>query len=141
MADDPIIKIDGQEYPYPAFDTLTMDEADVLYGYCKMTLDKLGDLDGFHPGVMMGFIHIAIARVRTELKPKEIEDRVRSLKVGDMREVFDETSVEDDDGPPRTETSDEPEASGAYSPPDTTPYPANGPVPSTGTRLSAIGSD
>lgn len=132
------IVIDGREYPFPEFDTLTMDEADTLYRYAKVTLDKLAELDGFHPGVIMGMVHIAIARVRADLKATEIEARIRTLKMDEMAAALGSLQGDDADPPP-SGTGDEPAPSGEISDATMAAIPANGQPLSIGSLGSGIG--
>jgi hypothetical protein len=107
------VKIDGIEYDFPGIDTLTLDEAVVLYEQSGLTLDQIGELptDSFHPGFIKGMLFIAVQRSRPELKRDEISKRLGELKISDMGEVF-EQQVEEDAGPPESEPSEPLEPSG-----------------------------
>lgn len=139
------IVIDGREYPFPDFDSLTMDEADTLYGYTKVALDKI-EFDGFNPRLIMAMTHIAIARVRTDLDAREIEERVRKLGVAEMNEAFkgsDEQKktnpLASANEPTSSETDDEPAPSGGISDVITGAVRANDLPRSFGSLGSGIG--
>jgi hypothetical protein len=91
------IKIDGVEYDWPEVESLTLDEAVILYDHSGLTLDQIPDLKGtFHPGFIKGMLHIAVVRVRPDVPRREIEERLGKLKLGEMDEVFESMGDEDE---------------------------------------------
>jgi hypothetical protein len=138
------IKIDGVEYDWPEVESLTLDEAVILYDHSGLTLDQIPDLKGtFHPGFIKGMLHIAVVRVRPDVPRREIEERLGTLKLGEMDEVFasmgeDDESPEEDSATKSGESSlSSGEAGTAAS--ESIPAPA---IPEdSGEQGSAIGSD
>jgi hypothetical protein len=106
------VKIDGIEYDFPRVDTLTLDEAQTLYEHSGLTLDAIGELpeNTFHPGFIKGMLYIAVHRARPELKRVELDERLGTLKLSEMGEVF--TEEPDDASPPEQENEEPPERSG-----------------------------
>lgn len=136
------IKIDGNEYEFPHIDTITMDEALVLYEYGKVTLDQIVDMDTFHPGVVAGLLHVAIKRARPDVTDREIRKTVGGLNIVEIAMHF----VGDEEGdavPPvntpanENATSDESGRSGNDGPEDGDPSPdSNQPQP-----IGSLGSE
>lgn len=81
-------QIDGVIYEVPAIDTLTMDEAQVLYDYSGLRIEDFVERENEtaddreqrerkfeNPGFMRALMHIAYQRVHTDLR----NDKVRAL--------------------------------------------------------------
>jgi hypothetical protein len=103
MAD---FKVNGKEIDLPDMGTFSIDEAIVLYEYSGMTLDQAEEIEGLHPGIIGGLVHIAIARAEPERKAKEIEKAVRALNLLDLlTSIPDEEEGEKEDLAPGSETS------------------------------------
>jgi hypothetical protein len=137
------IKIDGVEYDFPDINTVTLDEAQILYEQSGLTLDKVGELPegSFHPGFIKGMLYIAVHRARPELKKDELNERLGELKLTEMNEVFQDTQ-EDDARPPGKESGGPPARSGetgndgsAVSP-EPNPQASSGPQASPGISTS-----
>ncbi len=82
----------GKEFELPDSGTFTLDEGIVMYGYSGLTMDAISEIEGLHPGVIAGLVHVGIARANPEIKAKEIEAEVRRLNIADLI-----TSIEDTD--------------------------------------------
>jgi hypothetical protein len=78
------LKVDGTEYELPGIDTLNMDEHIILYEYAQIGMDQIAELEGLHPGVLAGLIHVGVARARPEAKKSEIRDVVGKLNLFDV---------------------------------------------------------
>jgi hypothetical protein len=103
MAD---FKVNGKEIDLPDMGTFSIDEAIVLYEYSGMTLDQAEEIEGLHPGIIGGLVHIAIARAEPERKAKEIEKAVRAMNLLDLlTSIPDEEEGEKEDLAPGSETS------------------------------------
>lgn len=79
-----IFRANGEDLELPEVSTVDLDEAIVLYNYSGLTLDQLEDLEGLHPGVLAGLVHIAVARANPDMKAKDIEKAVRKLNLADL---------------------------------------------------------
>jgi len=141
MADQPAFRIEGRDYVMPQQDTLTMDEAIVIYEYSNLTLDQLAEQPG-HPKVMKALLHIAYARGNPDVPSDEVGEIVGSCVLID---VFG-AALEDDAVVPPAEASSSSDESSSESPPssgddssassDTSQ--ANGHHDSSGTPVSAM---
>jgi hypothetical protein len=117
MAD---FKVNGKEIDLPDMGTFSIDEAIVLYEYSGMTLDQAEEIEGLHPGIIGGLVHIAIARAEPERKAKEIEKAVRAMNLLDLlTSIPDEEEGEKEDLAPGSETSSS--SSAKSSGPDSVP--------------------
>lgn len=114
MADEqsaaaPILKFNGRDYPLVQVGDFTMDEALILWEYAKIGPDKVAEVDGFHPGVVMAVIHVAVARVDSSTSA-QIRRAIGKMPMTQIEEVFADISVEvkeDDSVPPTSALGDE----------------------------------
>lgn len=90
----PPIRVNGQEITWPELDTLTFEEACILYDYSQITLDRIADLDGLHPGVLAGLLHIAIKRAHRDRSDREIKQAVQNTN---LIELLASLPVDEDD--------------------------------------------
>lgn len=107
MADkQPKFIIDGNPYPVPEMDTLTMGEALVVEEYTGLGLDQLDEI-GVRPSAIAALMHIAYARGNPDLSKRQVRELVESAKLVD---ALDSVTEEEDERPPASpQTSDEPE--------------------------------
>jgi hypothetical protein len=98
----PQIHVNGRDYQLVAVNDLTLDEAIVLHDWSKLTLDRVADVDGFHPGLIAGLIHISVARGEPGEPSATIRKTVGRIPVADLEKVFMDVSEEvaDDADPP-----------------------------------------
>ena len=115
------ITVEGTPYLLPALDTFDLDEAMVMFRYSNLTFDQIFELEGLHPGVVAGLLHVAIARSDPALREREIKRMVSAVN---MMNVLEQLAAMADEAPDPTEapppesdskrSSDEPtESSGA----------------------------
>jgi hypothetical protein len=138
----PQITVNGKHYELVPLDDLTLDEAQLLWDYAKLTLDQIPDLEGFHPGVTKALIHIAVARAEPGENTKTIRDTLGKLKIRDLETVFADISEEVEEVPPPSEPdSSAPKgSSGGSSSPTGESAPADSPENGTGSLGSATGA-
>jgi hypothetical protein len=104
----PDFRVNGKDLDLPDYGTFSIDEAIVLYEYSGMTLDQAEEIEGLHPGIIGGLVHIAIARMEPERKAKEIEKAVRAMNLLDLLTSIPDKEDEDgekEDLAPGSETS------------------------------------
>jgi hypothetical protein len=89
------ITVDGTPYVLPALDTMDIDEAIVLYDYSSMTFDQIFELEGLHPGVIGGLLHVAIQRSDRALRPREVKEMVGKVNMMAVLEEFASVEVPD----------------------------------------------
>jgi hypothetical protein len=146
--------IDGTVYEVPMIDSLTTDEAQVLYDYSRLTLDdfvppKDETAEEKHdreeilrnPGFLRALMHIAYQRAHPEIRAAKVRALVGAANFVSALETMGNPEPDeeggDDDVPPAS-TSEQPEPSptssleNTPSPPPTIATPGNG---------SANGSD
>lgn len=141
MADDQAaFRIDGSDYAMPQQDTLTMDEAIVIYDYSALTLDQVAAQPG-HPKVMKALLHIAYARGHPDMPTDEVSEVVGRCVLID---VFG-AALEDDAIPPAEANSTSGEKSSGSTPSSgddssatSATSQANGRHDSSGTPVSAM---
>jgi hypothetical protein len=101
------VKINNEEYEFVGVDTITLDDAIILYEYSGLTLDQIYEFEGHvHPGLIAAILHVSIARAKPELKKREVREFVGRLELSAFEEMFkdfDET-VEEDARPPESPT-------------------------------------
>ena len=76
------IEVDGTPYVLPPLDTFDLDEAMVMYRYSNLTFDQIFELEGLHPGVVAGLLHVGIQRSDPALRERDVKAMV--LKVNMM---------------------------------------------------------
>jgi hypothetical protein len=145
--------IDGTVYEVPMIDSLTTDEAQVLYDYSRLTLDdfvppKDETAEEKHdreeilrnPGFLRALMHIAYQRAHPEIRAAKVRALVGAANfVSALETMGNPDEDEDGDGEvPPASTSEQPGSSpnssleSTPSPPPTIATPGNG---------SANGSD
>lgn len=82
------IEVDGTPYVLPALDSFDLDEAMVMYRYSNLTFDQIFELEGLHPGVVAGLLHVAIARSDPALKERDVRDMVLKVNMMNVLEQF-----------------------------------------------------
>lgn len=75
------ITVDGTPYVLPALDSFDLDEAMIMYRYSDMTFDQIFELEGLHPGVVGGLLHVAIQRSDPALREREIKRMVGEVNM------------------------------------------------------------
>lgn len=120
MAAETGFMIDGKLYETPAFDTFTMDEAQVLYDYCGLTLeDFVPEEDQTdeeseelrakmkNPGFLRALMHIAYQRENPRMSHGKVKQLVGSASLFSSLEHLGDGEQEDDAGPPASTTEQE----------------------------------
>lgn len=109
------ITVDGTPYVLPPVDSLSIDEARVLYDYSGLTYDQVLELEGLHPGAIGGLLHVAIQRSDAALRRREIQMMVGSVNMMAVLEELAEIEVPDPTpgGAPSPEPDSEPRTSGS----------------------------
>lgn len=140
------ITIDGTPYFLPPLDTLDIDEAIVLYNYSSMTFDQIWELEGLHPGVIAGLLHVSIQRSDRALREREVREMVGKVNMMAILEEF--SAVEPPDPTKAAAPSPEPDSSRRPSEPEPSsgdaggsasePSPEQSPLDSTGTPDSPL---
>jgi hypothetical protein len=139
----PLIHVNGRDYDLVSVNDLTLDEAIVLYDWSKLTLDQIPDLEGFHPGLIAGLIHISVARGEPGEPGAQIKRAVGKIPVAELERVFGDISeeVEETGNPPTAnEPSSPPSATGGTSAPTGEPAPAPNQVNGSGSPGSDTGA-
>lgn len=91
------VLVNGDELALPDQASLTIDDSIVIYGYSRLTLDELEDIEGIHPGVLAALIHIAVQRAHPDIKASEIEATVRALNLNELIDSVTEDPAEDEE--------------------------------------------
>jgi hypothetical protein len=142
--------IDGVVYEVPGLDTLTMDEAQVLYDYSGLGLEdfaqsadeteeetKARERLFRNPGLMRALMHIAYQRKHTKLPSSQIRRLVGAANVLDALQGLTTAEPEADEIPlASTSEPNKPSSSGSLENDSSTP-PSN----ETGGNGSPNGSD
>lgn len=89
-----LFRANGEDLDLPDVTTLTLDEAIVLFNYSGLTLDQLEDLEGMHPGVLGGLVHVAVARANPDMRAKDVEKAVRKLNLAELIASFADDAEE-----------------------------------------------
>lgn len=99
---EPLIVIDGREYPFPLAETWSFGEARLLKRYTGKSQNQLEDEDAFDPDFQAGLIHIAFARANPQLRPSDIEKLVNDVKIAavDVTGLGEETPDPPASAPP-----------------------------------------
>lgn len=160
MAAETGFTIDGELYELPSIDTFTMDEAQVLYDYCGLTLEDFVEQQDEtpeesearerrfkNPGLLRSLMHIAYQRKHQKQNPSRVKALIGQANIITALEHLNE-DVEEDAVPLASTTEPKPsserssagrsESSGSGS---TDASDAPGSVPaSTGTSRSDTSS-
>ena len=116
----PRLNVNGTPYVLPTLDSFDMDEAMTMYRYSEMTFDQIFELEGLHPGVVAGLLHVAIARSDPALRDKEIKAMVREVN---MMDIMEQLAAIADEAPDPTQAevpsleSDSPTSNDEVTPP------------------------
>lgn len=122
--------IDGDRHEVPSLDTLTLDEAQVLYDYCGLTIEDFvpllaetdEDRDELeaelanlaertkNPGFLRALMHIAYQRANPRLSAKRVKEMIGAADLVENRMALLDIPEEDDAVVPPASTS-EPEKS------------------------------
>jgi hypothetical protein len=101
--DGPRIVIDGREYAFPTFDTLTMDDSIAIEDYTGMTLEVFGQrltTGGAGAREMAAVVHIALSRDPAYANTPYTQLR---KQVGQIQlDKFDLKGFSEDASPPAT---------------------------------------
>lgn len=95
------VNIAGRECKLPTIDSLTMDEAEILWEYGQVTIGDLVLNEGaaiLRPAVLRAFLHIALVRADSSVKQEEITAAVGTVMLSDILQSLGED--DDADGPP-----------------------------------------
>lgn len=132
------ITIDGQDYPFPDIDSITLDEAIILERNAGATLDELLPGESLPMGAVKGFVMVALLRAHPETSEKEVADRIGKIKLGEMQGLVDVEESEADARPPETSSENEGsgERSGGSTNSESEPSPDVSSRDSTGSRGS-----
>lgn len=146
MGDEARLRIDGVEYEFPAFNSLTMGEWREVKQQYGLTPDELveglrelqdGRLD---PACLLALIYVAIRRARGDASPKDVTRRLDQFKVDEVIELYAELNrqAEGEADPTQSTTGDGPAPSTVTSVDSSEPYPENGSPPDIGHLASGI---
>jgi len=113
------INVNGTPYVLPSLDSFDLDEAMVMYRYSDLTFDQIFELEGLHPGVVAGLLHIAIARSDRALRDKEIKAIVVNVNMMDIMEQL--AAIADDAPDPTKGEAQSPEDDSKTSSDEATP--------------------
>lgn len=80
------ILVGDTPYVLPPLDTFDLDEAMVMYRYSELTFDQIFDLEGLHPGVVAGLLHVAIQRSDPALREREVKAIVSKINMMNVLE-------------------------------------------------------
>lgn len=89
-------RVNGKDLELPDTGTLTLDESIVVYSYSGLTLDQLGDLEGLHPGLLAGLLHVGVARANPDQKAKDIEKAVRGLNLVELIQSVQDPELQEE---------------------------------------------
>ena len=142
--------IDGVVYEVPGLDTLTMDEAQVLYDYSGLGLEDFAQSPDEteeeakarerlfrNPGLMRSLMHIAYQRKHKKLPASQIRSLVGAANVLDALQGLTTSEPEGEDVPlASTSEPSESSSNGSLENENSTP-PSN----ENGGTVSTIGSD
>jgi hypothetical protein len=141
--------IDGVVYEVPGLDTLTMDEAQVLYDYSGLGLEDFAQSDNEteeetkarerlfrNPGLMRALMHIAYQRKHSKLPASQIRRLVGAANVLDALQGLVADAPEDEIPLASTSEPNKPSSSGSLENDSSTP-----PSSVTGGNGSPNGSD
>lgn len=98
------IKVDGQEYEFPAIDSLTMDETILLERVAGHNIAELVPGDSMPMGAVKAFVMIAVMRANPNVSEREIAESIGKIKLADMDDLMEG----DDAGPPDGEAEGTP---------------------------------
>jgi hypothetical protein len=99
------ITIDGTPYVLPSMDSMDMDEAMVLYRYSDLSFDQIFELEGVHPGVVAGLLHVAIQRSDPALREREVKEMVSKVN---MMNILEQLAVLAENTPDPTKVAAQP---------------------------------
>jgi len=141
------IEVEGTPYVLPPLDTFDLDEAMVMYRYSSLSFDQIFELEGLHPGVVAGLLHVGIARSDPSLREREVREMVGKVNMMNVLEQLaalaedqpDPTPAEAQQSEPSSPTSsDDPtRSSGASSDVDSEQLPESSSPDSSGLPDSA----
>jgi hypothetical protein len=97
--------IGGKEYEVPEVDSFTMGEAIIVWDYCQLSLDEVGD-NGRHPGLIAAFMHIAYQRGNPESEKVKVRELIEESSLVAAME-----KLGGDDANPPIRTTEEPPSS------------------------------
>ena len=139
--------VDDTPYVLPALDTFDLDEAMIMYKYSNLTFDQIFELEGLHPGVVAGLLHVAIQRSDPALREREVRETVRKVNMMNVLEQLADLADQQPDPTPAeaqqpepdspTSSSDPPASSGDSSSDDSERSPERSSPDSSGLPDSA----
>lgn len=115
--------IDGEIYPVPSLESFDMDEAQVLYDYCGITLEDFAPAHPNateeeqeeheasvaakvkNPGFWRAMMHIAYARGNPDMSPARVKALIGKAK---LLETLETLATEEEDADPQTGFPSEP---------------------------------
>jgi hypothetical protein len=117
--------IDGEIYEVPSIDSLTMDEAQVLYDYSGLTIEDFslglsddGDVESEelqakmrNPGFMRALLHVAYQRAHPKQNPARVKALIGSANIIATFEKLAEPEDEGDDALPPASTTEHEQSS------------------------------
>lgn len=125
------LKVDGQEYDFPAVESLTMDETILLERVSGHNISELFPGESMPMGAMKAMVMIAVMRARPEVSEREISESIGKIKLTELDDLMTEA---DDAGPPEiqpksdasTGTSGDDSRNGSEPSPDVLPLRDSG---------------
>lgn len=137
--------VDGTHYEVPTIDEFTLDEAQVLYDYCKLTLEDFAIIEAEdvdedlvrqinekvrNPGFLRALLHIAYQRANPKLSAQKVKAAVGNAQLIEnfvaLNGPEDEADEEGDARPPSEESTKPPNESSTKTKPDSNENGGNG---------------
>jgi len=94
------ILVGDTPYVLPPLDTFDLDEAMVMYRYSDLTFDQIFELEGLHPGVVAGLLHVAIQRSDPALREREVKAMVSKVNMMNVLEQLADMADQQPDPTP-----------------------------------------
>jgi hypothetical protein len=98
--------IDGVIYGIPTIDTFNMDEAQVMFDYCGLTMeDFVGDMDDDdprlkNPGFLRALVHISYQRAFPSMAPAKVKATIGKANLADVMATLEREEDEEEDARP-----------------------------------------
>lgn len=91
------ITVEGTPYVLPSLDSFDLDEAMIMYRYSELTFDQIFELEGLHPGVVAGLLHVGIQRSDPALRERDVKAMVKRVNMMNVLEQLAELADQQPD--------------------------------------------